>query len=244
MKLRICSAPCAARAAALVCLVAAPSALASFPVVYDQGFPYANGTGRATMRVSGSDVFNNAFNGFSFGGGFGDYWNPFTLSGSLTGSGNTGGGIGGPPPAQVNTGGSFSSSFAESGVLTLSASTNSAVALIASAGPGEVVSGLCSGVFNFAFTVTEPIIAQWGASNATLKLNGNLLPIGGFAIWNLDPGVYLVEGGHNGSKYNDAGVHGQEGTFSASFTLTVGIPAPASLSALAFAGLAAARRRR
>ncbi len=231
----------ARRVAGLVVLsTLAPAALANFPVVYDQGFPYFNGWGLARKSVNGSEVFANGFNGF---GGFGT-WDTSSMDGNLSGSGNTGGGIGGPPPALTYTSGSFSSNFAESSILTISGGVNSIYSLPGFIGPGESSSASGGGEFNFSFTVTDTIIAQWSGNLATLKRNGVALALGGAAVWNLEPGLYRVEGSYAGYKNNVGGAFGEGGDSGAGFTLTIGIPAPSSVALLGLAGLGAIRRRR
>lgn len=218
----------------------APAALADFPVVYDQGFPYFNGWGLARKYVNGSEVFANGFNGF---GGFGT-WDTSSMDGNLSGSGNTGGGIGGPPPALTYTSGNFNSNFAESSILTISGGVSSIYSLPGFIDTNEASSASGGGEFNFSFTVTGTIIAQWSGSLATLKRNGVTLPLGGAAVWNLEPGLYRVEGSYAGYSNNSGGVFGGGGDSGTGFTLTIGIPAPSSVALLGLAGLGAIRRRR
>jgi len=230
------------RLAALVLTAAcAPAALADFPVVYDQGFPNFHGAGSARKLVNGSETFANGFNGFPMDGS----WSTDTsFSSSLSGSANTGGGIGGPPPALALTSGSFGSNFAESSVLTITGGGSAFWSLFENAGPNEFLIAAGGGDFSFSFSVTAPIIAQWSASGTTLKRNGVVLPVGGAAVWNLDPGVYIIEGSFGGYRSNLEGVVTSGGTSSAGFSFQIGIPAPASCALFAAFGLVAGRRRR
>ena len=63
-------------------------------------------------------------------------------------------------------------------------------------------------------------------------------------MWNLDPGVYLIEGSFGGYRTDLGGVVTSDGTSSAGFNFQIGIPAPATLGLFAAASLTTARRRR
>jgi len=228
--------PCLA--AAVVAAACVPAALADFPVVYDQGLPYMRVQGTAEKFVDSAPVFSDAFEIYPGGG-----WNGPGLTGSQSGSGLTGGGVG--SPVQTFGDGSWSSTFAESGVLTLSAGWGVTPSFKGNvAGPNERLLGRGVADYNFSFTVTAPIIAQWSCFDATLKRNGVVLPIGNAAVWNLEPGLYRVDGGGFGSRYDNGGSTGYTGILGGAFTLTIGIPAPASVGLFAFAAIGAARRRR
>lgn len=220
---------------------AAP-ALADIPVIYDQGSPSGTGTGQATKTVNSFETFSNGFNGFSMSGSL----NPVTLNGSSFGSGFTGGGIGGPPPASsfssVNVS-SSTSSFAPGSVLTLSITGNVSQSIQATAAnESAYTSGTFS--FSFSFRVTSIVIGQWDSSgNVHLQLNGSDLPLGNSAVWNLNPGVYRIYGNDGVSQSVSGAGSGSSASKSASATLKVGVPAPSSLALLGLAGLCTHRRR-
>ncbi len=218
--------------AAFTLLIAAPALAQTdgFPVEFNSGFPSLTGQGAVQGTFFGTP-YSNQYLSFGFPSGT---FNPSTLQVNLFGSGNTGGGIGfGQGDASINTQTSLISALEINGAAHSSGSA-----------PGDNTGTYGEATAAFSFEVTSAVMAQWTSTGeSTLLLGG--IPFSPASSWTLllPAGTYTARAYAHGVSTNP----GSGGSFysdSANFKLEIGVPAPAAVSLLGLAGLAAMRRRR
>jgi len=219
-------------ASAALALAAAPAALAQtdgFPVEF-HSFPALFGQGAVQGTFFGNP-YSNQYLSFGFPSGI---YNPSTLSVSMFGSGNTGGGIGfGQGDASISTQTSLISALTINGAAHSSGSA-----------PGDNTGTYGEATASFFFEVTSPIIAQWTSTGESmLFLEG--VPFSPASSWVLvmPAGNYQARSYAHGVSTNP----GSGGSFfssAATFKLEIGVPAPSAVALFGAAGMVAIRRRR